>query len=97
MHNGSGSNRCCRCRAGGLTVRSAAAGSTPNRQRSFVFEQDGVSLGFVAWLFWAVENVYDYFRRWSLQGVWSQVLDQLTQRERRRNGRATRPSAGFSR
>ena len=21
-----------------------------------VFEQDGVSLGFVAWLFWAVEN-----------------------------------------
>ena len=35
---------------------SAAAGSTPNRQRPFVFEQNGVSLGFVAWLFWAVEN-----------------------------------------
>ena len=28
----------------------------PNRQRAFVFEQDGVSLGFVALLFWAVEN-----------------------------------------
>ena len=37
---------------------------------------------------------YDYFRRWSLQGVWPQVLDQLTQRERRRNGRAATPSAG---
>ena len=35
---------------------SAAAGSTPNRQRPFIFEQDGVSLGFVACLFWAVEN-----------------------------------------
>ena len=32
------------------------AGSPPNRQRSFVFEQDGVSLGFGTLLFWAVEN-----------------------------------------
>ena len=38
--------------------------------------------------------MYDYFRRWSLQGVWPQVLDRLTQRERRRNGRAPTPSAG---
>ena len=29
------------------------------------------------------KTVYDYFRRWSLQGVWPRVLDQLTQRERR--------------
>ena len=40
------------------------------------------------------KTVYDYFRRWSLQGVWPPVLDQLTQRERRLNGRAARPSAG---
>ena len=39
--------------------------------------------------------MYDYFRRWSLQGVWPPVLDQLTQRERRRNGRAGLPSAGI--
>ena len=38
--------------------------------------------------------MYDYFRRWSRHGVWSQVLDQLTQRERGRHGRAARPSAG---
>ena len=24
------------------------------------------------------KTVYDYFRRWSLQGVWPQVLDRLT-------------------
>ncbi len=38
--------------------------------------------------------MYDYFRRWSLQGGWPQVLDRLTQRERRLNGRAPTPSAG---
>ena len=41
---------------------------------------------------WKTE--YDYFRRWSRQGVWSQVLDRLTRRERRLNERAARPSAG---
>ena len=40
------------------------------------------------------KTVYDYFRRWSQQGVWPQVLDRLTQQERRRHGRAARPSAG---
>ena len=29
------------------------------------------------------------------KGVWSPVLDQLTKRERRLNGRAARPSAGL--
>ena len=28
--------------------------------------------------FWAVETVYDYFRRWSLNGVWPSILDRLT-------------------
>ena len=40
------------------------------------------------------KTVYDYFRRWSLQGVWSSVLDRLTQRERTQSGRAAMPSAG---
>ena len=40
------------------------------------------------------KTVYDYFRRWSQQGVWPQVLDRLTQRERCLNGRAGWPSAG---
>ena len=38
--------------------------------------------------------MYDYFRRWSRQGVWPRVLDQLTHRERRLNGRVSQPSAG---
>ena len=38
--------------------------------------------------------MYDYFRRWSLQGVWPPILDRLTQRERRRQGRLSTPSAG---
>ena len=37
-------------------------------------------------MFWPWKTVYDYFRRWSRQGVWSQVLDRLTRRERRLNG-----------
>jgi transposase len=40
------------------------------------------------------KTVYDYFRRWSLQGVWPPILDRLTQRERRRQGRLSTPSAG---
>ena len=54
--------------AGGFTVQ----GRPPRNRRQIVngllYLQDGVSLGFVTLLFWAVEN--DYFRRWSLQGVW---------------------------
>ena len=73
---------------------SAAAGSTPDRQRAFVSDQDRLSLGAVAFLFGPWKTVYDYFRRWSLQGVWPQVLDRLTQRERRRDGRAPTPAAG---
>ena len=38
--------------------------------------------------------MYDYFRRWSRHGVWSQVLERLTQRPRRLNGQAARPSTG---
>ena len=40
---------------------SATAGSTPDRQRPFVSDQDRLSLGFVAFLFWTVENgVYTF-------------------------------------
>ena len=35
---------------------SATAGSTPDRQRPFVSDQDRLSLGLVAFLFWTVEN-----------------------------------------
>ncbi len=51
-----------------------------------------------AWLpgcFGPWQTVYDYFRRWSLQGVWSPVLAPRTQQARRRNGRAAMPSAGL--
>ena len=40
------------------------------------------------------QTVYGYFNRWSRQGVWQQVLDQLTKRERHRQGRKATPSAG---
>ena len=51
-------------------------------------------MGFVTREFWPWKTVYDYFRRWSLQGVWPPILDRLTQRERRRQGRLSTPSAG---
>ena len=48
---------------------SAPAGSTPDRQWPFVFDQDGVSLALLPVCFGPWKTVYDYFRRWSLQGV----------------------------
>ena len=40
------------------------------------------------------QTVYGYFNRWSRQGVWQQVLTQLTRQERQRQGRKPTPSAG---
>lgn len=40
------------------------------------------------------QPVYGYFNRWSREGVWQQVLDQLTRQERQRQGRKATPSAG---
>ena len=40
------------------------------------------------------QTVYGYFRRWSKEGVWEQILDKLRVQERRRQGRADQPSAG---
>ena len=40
------------------------------------------------------KTVYDYFRRWSRHGVWSQVLERLTPQERRRHGRPPMSSVG---
>jgi putative transposase len=42
----------------------------------------------------AWQSVYGYFRRWRRQGIWSSVLDTLTQQERQRQGRKSTPSAG---
>ena len=38
--------------------------------------------------------VYGYFNRWSRQGIWQQVLDQLARQERQRQGHKPTPSAG---
>jgi len=40
------------------------------------------------------QSVYGYFHRWRRQGIWSSVLDPLTQQERRRQQRNPTPSAG---
>ena len=40
------------------------------------------------------KTVYGYFNRWTRQGVWPHILDRLTRRERRRQGRQPTPSAG---
>jgi putative transposase len=39
-------------------------------------------------------TIYAYFRRWRQAGVWTQLLEALRQRERRRQGRQPEPSAG---
>jgi len=40
------------------------------------------------------KTVYGYFNTWRREGVWKQILDVLTQQERRRQGRKPTPSAG---
>ncbi|ADE16842.1 transposase IS4 family protein [Nitrosococcus halophilus Nc 4] len=39
-------------------------------------------------------TIFDYFNRWQKQGVWSEVMEQLRQQERQRQGRLAEPSAG---
>ena len=81
------------------TWRSNGPGRPPRDRRQIVngllyLTKTGCPWALLPSCFGPWKTVYDYFRRWSLQGVWPQVLDRLTQRERRRNGRAATPSAG---
>jgi putative transposase len=39
-------------------------------------------------------TIYGYFRAWRRTGLWAHLLEQLRQRERRRQGRRAEPSAG---
>jgi putative transposase len=39
-------------------------------------------------------TIYGYFRAWRRTGLWARLLEQLRQRERRRQGRQPEPSAG---
>ena len=41
------------------------------------------------------KTVYGYFNRWTRDGVWAHILDRLTRRERRQQGRQPTPSAGW--
>ena len=79
--------------------RSGGPGRPPRDRRGIVngllyLNKTGCPWALLPGCFGPWKTVYDYFRRWSRHGVWSQVLDQLTQQERGRQGRAARPSAG---
>ena len=39
-------------------------------------------------------TIYGYFRTWRRTGLWAYLLEELRQRERRRQGRPAEPSAG---
>lgn len=39
-------------------------------------------------------TVYSYFNRWSKEGVWERIMEQLRHRERARQGRRKEPSGG---
>ena len=79
--------------------RSGGPGRPPRDRRRIVngllyLNKTGCPWALLPGCFGPWKTVYDYFRRWSQHGVWSQVLDQLTQQERGRQGRAAQPSAG---
>ena len=40
-------------------------------------------------------TVYDYFKRWSMDGTWEKVLDVLNEKDRRKSGRSHYPSYGI--
>ena len=65
------SNRCdAGFEHGSRTSGSAIAGSTPDRQRPFDLTKTGCPRALLPLMFWTVKKiVYDYLRRWSLQGV----------------------------
>ena len=79
--------------------RSGGPGRPPRDRRRIVngllyLNKTGCPWALLPCCFGPWKTVYDYFRRWSQHGVWSQVLDRLTTQERGRHGRAARPSAG---
>lgn len=41
------------------------------------------------------QTVYDYFKRWSIEGTWEEVLDRLNQKSRLKKGRSATPSYGI--
>lgn len=41
------------------------------------------------------KTVYDYFRKWRLQGVWKAIHDRLRDKVRQLMGRKTQPTAGI--
>ena len=96
MRNGSRFNRCCRLRGGGPNGPGSAPRGIDARSSNglLYLTKTGCPWALLPVCFGPWKTVYDYFRRWSLQGVWPRVLDQLTQRERRLNGRVSTPSAG---
>lgn len=40
------------------------------------------------------QTVYGYFNRWRQKGIWKEIMEVLTQKERKRQGRKPQPSAG---
>ncbi len=40
------------------------------------------------------QTVYGYLNRWSKTGIWQEILETLTRKERQRQGRKPQPSAG---
>jgi putative transposase len=40
-------------------------------------------------------TVYEYFKRWSVDGTWEKVLDLLNAKDRLKNGRSQAPSYGI--
>jgi putative transposase len=47
-------------------------------------------LNFPSW-----KTVYDYFRRWCIEGTWEKVLDILNRKDRTNRGKAAVPSYGI--
>jgi putative transposase len=41
------------------------------------------------------QTVYDYFKKWCVDGTWESVLDALNRKDRLKKGRTARPSYGI--
>ena len=79
--------------------RAGGPGRPPHDQRMVIngilyLTKTGCQWEWLPKTFGCWQTVYGYFNRWSRTGVWQQVMDELTRRERQRQGRKATPSAG---
>lgn len=85
----------------GFFTTRAGRGRKPSHPRRYIVEaifylvRSGCQWRMLPRHFPPWQTVYGHFRRWNLNGVWEQVLDELNRKRRSQLGRKASPSYGI--